>query len=523
MSTVTTSTDLDSASDKDVTKTSQRPKPQSKMGDLVRPSTQNSGREAWSGGKERAPHSAKSDKRSMSLVDDEFERETNPKRGCWPKFSECFCGMWATRQMSKNDDREVYVRTTLRELVVYILFLVILCILTFGSASSSMYYYTKVLSDLFLDTPYPDSEINNFRGSTQILDIWQFMENVMLDGLYWEYWYDAAQRPTDPEDNNILYENHLLGVPRLRQIRVRNDSCEVHEDFKNAIRQCYSPYADSYIDENTFGLGLTPGHGNDSAWTYHSQSALNGFTHWGKLATYSGGGSYQDLADNRNASMSIVASLRENLWIERGTRAVFLDFTVYNANINLFCIVKLVFELPATGGVIPSWTFRTVKLLRYVTAFDYFIMACEFIFCFFIAYYIIEEVIEIKALKCSYLKSIWNILDVVVIILALGCIGYSVYSSLTISEKLNDILSDTSQFANFELLGYTTVQYNSAVAVCVFFAWLKLFKYISFNKTMTQLSSTLSRCAKDLAGFAVMFFIVFFAYAQLGFLLFGTQ
>lgn len=40
---------------------------------------------------------------------------------------------------------------------------------------------------------------------------------------------------------------------------------------------------------------------------------------------------------------------------------------------------------------------------------------------------------------------------------------------------------------------------------------------------MTQLSSTLSRCAKDIIGFAVMFFIVFFAYAQLGYLVFGSQ
>lgn len=33
----------------------------------------------------------------------------------------------------------------------------------------------------------------------------------------------------------------------------------------------------------------------------------------------------------------------------------------------------------------------------------------------------------------------------------------------------------------------------------------------------------LSQCAKDVAGFAIMFFIVFFAFAQLGYLLFGTQ
>ena len=66
-------------------------------------------------------------------------------------------------------------------------------------------------------------------------------------------------------------------------------------------------------------------------------------------------------------------------------------------------------------------------------------------------------------------------------------------------------------------------QFQSAVAICVFFSWVKLFKYISFNKTMTQLASTLARCAGDVAGFAVMFFIVFFAFAQLGYMIFGSQ
>lgn len=40
---------------------------------------------------------------------------------------------------------------------------------------------------------------------------------------------------------------------------------------------------------------------------------------------------------------------------------------------------------------------------------------------------------------------------------------------------------------------------------------------------MSQLSGTMSRCAKDLVGFAIMFFIIFLAYAQLAYLVFGTQ
>ena len=55
---------------------------------------------------------------------------------------------------------------------------------------------------------------------------------------------------------------------------------------------------------------------------------------------------------------------QESLWVSRATRAVFVDFAVYNANINLFCVVKLIFEFPATGGVIASSEYMTVKLIR---------------------------------------------------------------------------------------------------------------------------------------------------------------
>ena len=56
--------------------------------------------------------------------------------------------------------------------------------------------------------------------------------------------------------------------------------------------------------------------------------------------------------------------MKKWLWIDRGTRAVLIDFTVYNANINLFCIIQLMAEFPATGGVMTSSQFKTVKLLH---------------------------------------------------------------------------------------------------------------------------------------------------------------
>ena len=62
--------------------------------------------------------------------------------------------------------------------------------------------------------------------------------------------------------------------------------------------------------------------------------------------------------------LCLILVFQESLWVSRATRAVFVDFAVYNANINLFCVVKLIFEFPATGGVIASSEYMTVKLIR---------------------------------------------------------------------------------------------------------------------------------------------------------------
>lgn len=76
------------------------------------------------------------------------------------------------------------------------------------------------------------------------------------------------------------------------------------------------------------------------SWVYSSPEKLEGITFTGKLATYYAGGYYQDFGTDANATKEIINDLKDNLWITRGTRAIFLDFTAYNANLNLFSVVK---------------------------------------------------------------------------------------------------------------------------------------------------------------------------------------
>ena len=104
------------------------------------------------------------------------------------------------------------------------------------------------------------------------------METDLLDGLYWEYIHGGEEKrfscpggedrvgpcPVVPSDRNILYENRMLGLPRIRQLRVRNDSCQIHPHFQNAIHVCYNEYDSGDEEKGDFGNGFRRRTGEDA-------------------------------------------------------------------------------------------------------------------------------------------------------------------------------------------------------------------------------------------------------------------
>ncbi|XP_055142113.1 polycystin-2-like protein 2 isoform X6 [Symphalangus syndactylus] len=372
------------------------------------------------------------------------------------------------------------------------------------------------MSSLFLDTSVPGEERTNFKSIRSITDFWKFMEGPLLEGLYWDSWYNNQQLYNLKNSSRIYYENILLGLPRVRQLKVRNNTCKVYSSFQSLMSECYGKYTSANEDLSNFGLQV------NTEWRY-STSNTNSPWHWGFLGVYRNGGYIFTLSKSKSETKNKFTDLRLNSWITRGTRVIFIDFSLYNANVNLFCIIRLVAEFPATGGILTSWQFYSVKLLRYVSYYDYFIASCEITFCIFLFVFTTQEVKKIKEFKSAYFKSIWNWLELLLLLLCFVAVSFNTYCNVQIFLLLGQLLKSTEKYSDFYFLACWHIYYNNIIAITIFFAWIKIFKFISFNKTMSQLSSTLSRCIKDIVGFAIMFFIIFFAYAQLGFLVFGSQ
>ena len=152
--------------------------------------------------------------------------EEDIPKGCWFAFLQSFNGIWSTKDMNDGMDREVSVRTTVRELVIYLLFLLIIVQCMFGGTSNYRYAYTSMMQKLLVE--------EKFEEVKQVPDLWNFLLNDWVPAIYDTRWYNdgdselfscpdgrnATKCERLDEDKGVLYDNKLLGVPRLRQVQL---------------------------------------------------------------------------------------------------------------------------------------------------------------------------------------------------------------------------------------------------------------------------------------------------------------
>ncbi|KAH8249293.1 hypothetical protein KR032_008238 [Drosophila birchii] len=314
------------------------------------------------------------------------------------------------------------------------------------------------------------------------------------------------------EGRVFLYENLLLGPPRLRQIRVKKESCYVNDAFIRYFNSCYAAYSRGSEDMADF-QGIQ----------YQTMKSLHSMPLWTVLAYYRTGGYVIDLTYEKDENLAIVTNLKNNHWLDRGSRLCLVEFNLFNDNTDIFQSVKLIAEIPPTGGVIPQAQFQTVKQHSFFTDRSMAMLVVYIFWYIMVVYYTIYEINEVRKSGCkNYIFSIMNVLDCIILLLCYLALGYNIWHTLKISSVSTKAMAELT-YQSLDVLCFWNIIYVDMMAILAFLVWIKIFKFISFNKTLVQFTTTLKRCSKDLAGFSLMFGIVFLAYAQLGLLLFGTK
>jgi len=81
----------------------------------------------------------------------------------------------------------------------------------------------------------------------------------------------------------------------------------------------------------------------------------------------------------------------------------------------------------------------------------------------------------------------------------------------------------TGKYVNFVTIGVWDEVYGFIMALVVFLSTLKFINMLKFNRRMGMLTDTIKLATKDMKAFVITFFIYFFAFSQLGYLLFGSE
>lgn len=264
------------------------------------------------------------------------------------------------------------------------------------------------------------------------------------------------------------------------------------------------------------------------SWKYTKASDIWGISRMGEYNTYSGGGYILKFVKNRANAYLLLKELVEHDWIDRKTRAVFLEFTMYNPNVNLFHYAMLLTEFPEVGGVV-TWTdiqaFKPIlnfSSLGFGLVMAYIIVLCYYIFLLF------KILWNCSKFGCiTYFKEPWNIVDCISTCLAYSCLVIIVvkmkYTSTAMNMFYEDKLTGVNRYINYGHIVIWDNAFNVFFAALVFASTLQILKILGYNKRFTEILAVITNARKDLLSFGVLLAILLIAFVFLAYLLFGSR
>lgn len=313
-----------------------------------------------------------------------------------------------------------------------------------------------------------------------------------------------------------------------------SDTCQVPKSFSKYITECNDVYSWSEEERGNFGIGWSiQSQENEteiekpqemqpaSPWQYQSVMEASSFPYLGKMASYRGGGFIIELGPDKITALNELKHLETKDWIDRYTRALFTELSIYNININLLCVVTLLYEELPTGGGETFVNIQTIRVYRYLGNFSAALMTCEVIFAFLLLNWILRDGKRLWRERISFWKKTWNVVDIAITALSIASLSLYFARLVFLNSAVGKLQEDRSKFVSFQYVVVLDEGVNAMVALVVLLINLKFLRMLRFNRKVSVLSSTMKVSASKLVSFMLMFLVIFLAYCFLVYLVFG--
>ena len=256
-------------------------------------------------------------------------------------------------------------------------------------------------------------------------------------------------------------------------------------------------------------------------WRYQTSEEIDNGPIKGTYNAYEGGG-YVALMGYDVATAQ--GALKETFgygWADRQTRAVILEFAVFNANTNLLSIATYVYEVIATGAAYTTKRVETIGLYTTESGAVMFYLICQFLFMAMVLYYSILMLFHLYQQHLGFFKSVWNMVDFLMIISSVASLAFYIIRSKTVLKSIKAIQNNPYDILHFHAALDWANWENAAIAFAIFMVTLKLLNLIRFNPYVIYLLSSFRHSVGYQLSFVGFFLIVFNAFVISGMRFFG--
>ncbi|XP_053393414.1 polycystin-1-like [Mercenaria mercenaria] len=417
--------------------------------------------------------------------------------------------------------KEIKMFRIIQEIVFYMFYLIILILVASHNRDPDSYRMKNMLMNVI--SPRQNlSRINNTK------DFWHWMNVILIPNIYLSHDWNGDRIE---EDTRLIstQASYRVGPVRLRQHRVNPDKCDPPRRILPYIEKCSFDWSQGHDSTKSYLEGWIPIPVNhtkvryNDPWAYRSTMEVDGVPYAGEIGIYSGGGYIVDLIGQRENVIRMADLLQLDNWIDKLTRIVFVEFTTYNPNINLFTTALITFEMPTTGVILKRVQIYTFRLFSYLGGFGIFVILCELCSLVCVIYFIGLELKQIKRDGKRHFLSFWNSLQFVTLLTSVTCVVMYLLRHAMTSVAVDKVTKLKDKFYNFQRIAVWDDVFQILLAFAIFASILKLIHILRFNRRMSMLAGTLKLSAKELSAFSLVFGIVLLSFVGSGYLIFGSN
>ena len=222
-----------------------------------------------------------------------------------------------------------------------------------------------------------------------------------------------------------------------------------------------------------------------------------------------------------DTALDVLTETLGHAWVDRQTRAVILESTVFNVNTNLITIATFFYEVIATGAAHTTKRVDTLELYSTESGALMLYLICQFLFMTMVLFNFIMMLFHLYRQRLGFFKSFWNMVDFFMIISSVASVALYVIRSKSVLNTIKAIQANPYKIVNFHTALDWASWENASVAFAIFMVTLKLLNLIRFNPYVIFLFSSFRQSVGYQLSYAGFFLIVFNAFVISGMQLFG--